>query len=319
MQPQMQELLDLEDNWLDREGLDEGDGRNVWLEEGIQLYTRFLELDRKEPRYSIMLADLYLQWGRDEKMRRGNYRRAYDILRRATIHSPGKPDAFYHLSFILAEEDRKWEAVLFYGKEALEMGIDGSRRIKLLCNLALAYTRIGYPRKGADLIKQAVILDVKKEHDWFIELYMDKIKKKHLEPILLKENNEKRKGITNHDVDTLLEDAMNGKYVLLNLAGSEKLVIGRKDTVRLEPKQAELLGYLIDNKGIYCGKSRIEKAVWNDQVLTPAVVKRYIAAIRRKLAQAIGRNDIKESVLRTTQNGEYVWNADIPAKVLRKG
>ncbi|MBU8919071.1 winged helix-turn-helix domain-containing protein [Bacillus sp. FJAT-29953] len=319
MQTQIEELLDFEDNWLDREGLDEGDGRNGWLEEGIRLYTRFLELDRKEPRYSIMLANLYLQLGRDEKIRRGNYLRAYDILRRATIYSPDKPDAFYHLSFILAEEDRKWEAVLFYGNEALEKGIDGSKRIKLLCNLALAYTRIGYPRKGSDLIREAVTLDVKKEQLWFIELYMDKMKKKQMEPILLKENDEKRKRITHHDIDQILDDAMNGKYVVLNLADSEKLVYGSSDTVRLEPKQAELLGYLIDNKGIYCDKSRIEKAVWNDQVLNPAVVKRYIAAIRRKLAQAMGRNDIKESVLRTTQNGEYVWIADIPAKVLRKG
>jgi hypothetical protein len=50
---------------------------------------------------------------------------------------PSKPDAFYHLSFIFANEERKWEAVLFYGKEALEKGIDGSKRIKLLCNVAL--------------------------------------------------------------------------------------------------------------------------------------------------------------------------------------
>ncbi|WP_423798219.1 winged helix-turn-helix domain-containing protein [Neobacillus sp. SAB-20_R2A] len=319
MHSKMEELLDFEDNWLDREGLDEGDGRNVWLEEGIRLYTRFQELDRKEPRYSIMLANLYLQLGRDEKMRRGNYRRAYEILRRATTYSPDKPDAFYHLSFILAEEDRKWEAVLFYGKEALEKGIDGSRRIKLLCNLALAYIRIGYPRKGEDLIREASTLDVKKEQLWFIELYRDKMKKRQMEPILLKGNDEKRKRITHHDMDQILEDAMNGKYVVLNLADSEKLVYGSSDTVRLEPKQAELLGYLIDNKGIYCDKNRIEKAVWNDQVLNPAVVKRYIAGIRGKLAQAMGRNDIRQSVLITTRNGEYVWNADIPAKVLRKG
>jgi tetratricopeptide (TPR) repeat protein len=109
----MEELLDWEDNWLERDGLDEGDERNAWLEEGINLYKQFFQLDPKEPRYAIMLADLYLQWGRDEKIRRGNYLKAYEILRKATIYSPSKPHAFYHLSFIFASQERKWEAVLF--------------------------------------------------------------------------------------------------------------------------------------------------------------------------------------------------------------
>ncbi|MFL6557815.1 MAG: hypothetical protein ACJ8MO_17075 [Bacillus sp. (in: firmicutes)] len=62
------EMLELEDNRLDLYGLDE-DERNLLLEEGIRLYQRFLDVDRKEPRYSIHLADLYLQLGRDGKMR----------------------------------------------------------------------------------------------------------------------------------------------------------------------------------------------------------------------------------------------------------
>ncbi|MFK4996982.1 hypothetical protein ACI2OX_03710 [Bacillus sp. N9] len=70
-----EDLLDLEDNWLEREGLDEGDQRNAWLEEGIELYSNFLKVDKKESRYAITLADLYLQLGRDEKMRREIIRR----------------------------------------------------------------------------------------------------------------------------------------------------------------------------------------------------------------------------------------------------
>lgn len=218
----MEELLDWEDNWLDRDGLDEGDERNAWLEEGINLYKQFLQLDPKEPRYAIMLADLYLQWGRDEKIRRGNYLKAYEILRKATIYSPSKPDAFYHLSFILASQERKWEAVLFYGKEALEKGIDGSKRIKLLCNVALGYARLGYIQKAMEYMKEACDLDKMGEHGWFIELYMDRIKKRVTEPILLKEPEEKRKTVSKHDANKVKEDAMEGKCVVLDLAADEK-------------------------------------------------------------------------------------------------
>jgi tetratricopeptide (TPR) repeat protein len=314
----MEELLDWEDDWLDRDGLDEGDERNAWLEEGINLYKQFLQLDPKEPRYAIMLADLYLQWGRDEKIRRGNYLKAYEILRKATIYSPSKPDAFYHLSFILASQERKWEAVLFYGKEALEKGIDGSKRIKLLCNVALGYARLGYIQKAMEYIKEACDLDKMGEHGWFIELYMDRIKKRVTEPILLKEPEEKRKTVSKHDANKVKEDAMEGKCVVLDLARDEKYFYAYHDTVRLERKEAEILGYLIDHQMTSCPKHRIEEAIWHDRPVGSTAVKRYIASLRRKLSQAMGRDDISENILVTTDEG-YEWKADIPSIVLRKG
>lgn len=313
-----EELLDWEDNWLDREELDEGDERNAWLEEGINLYKQFLQLDSKEPRYAIMLADLYLQWGRDEKIRRGNHHKAYNILRKATIYSPSKPDAFYHLSFIFANEERKWEAVLFYGKEALEKGIDGSKRIKLLCNVALGYARLGYFQKAMEYMKEACELDKMGEHGWFIELYKDRIKKRVTESILLKEPEEKRKTVSRHDANKVKEDAMEGKCVVLDLAADEKYFYAYKDTVRLERKEAEILGYLIEHQMTSCPKHRIEEAIWHDRPVGSTAVKRYIASLRRKLSQAMGRDDISENILVTTHEG-YEWKADIPSIVLRKG
>lgn len=313
-----EDLLDREDNWLDRDGLDEGDERNAWLEEGIKLYKEFMEVDKKEPRYAIMLADLYLQWGRDEKIRRGNHLRAYEILRKATIYSPAKPDAFYHLSFILANEERRWEAVLFYGKEALEKGISGSQKIKLLCNVALGYARLGYLHQAMECMKEAEGLDQQREHEWFIELYRDKMKKRVKEPILLKEPKEKRKTVSKNDYHQIKDDAMEGKCVVLDLVSDEKHFYAYNDAVRLERKEAEMLGYLIDHQMTSCPKTRIEEAVWLDRQVGPATVKRYIASLRRKLSQAMGRNDISNHILVTTTDG-YEWRADIKSIVLRKG
>jgi tetratricopeptide (TPR) repeat protein len=312
----MEELLDWEDNWLDREGIDEGDERSDWLEEGIKLYKQFLVLDKKEPRYSIMLADLYLQQGKDEKIRRGNHLQAYTTLRKATIYSPSKPDAFYHLSFVFANEKRQWEAVLFYGKEALEKGISGSKRIKLLCNLALGYSRLGYIQQGLDYIEEARRLDSVHEHEWFIELYMDKIKLNVKEPILLKEQKESRKRVSKEDYRRIKEDAMEGKCVVLDLAADEKHFYALNDAVRLERKEGEILGYLMDHQMTSCPKISIEEAIWIDKKVSKTTVKRYIASLRNKLAQALGRNDITESILVTTVDG-YLWKAGIPSIVLR--
>ncbi|MCV9885130.1 helix-turn-helix domain-containing protein [Metabacillus halosaccharovorans] len=310
------ELQDWEDNWVESDGLDEGEERNAWLEEGVELYKQFIQMDKREPRYSITLSELYLEVGRDEKIKKGNQIRAYETLRLATIHAPNKPDAFYHLSFVLAKEKRRWEAVLFYSNEALEKGITSSRRIKLLCNMALGYARLGYITKSLKLFEEARKLDVHLDHEWFIELYSDRIKENRREPILLKETNEKRKFVSREDYKIVIDDAMDGKCVVLDLTKENKFFRAIKDDIRLERKEAEILGYLMDHSMTSCPKKCIEESIWDDRKVSASAVKRYITSIRRKLSQAMGREDIAESVLITTNDG-YQWRSDIPSVVLR--
>ncbi|MGY0693758.1 winged helix-turn-helix domain-containing protein [Virgibacillus sp. FSP13] len=314
----MEALEDLESDWLEREDLEVDDERNAWLEEGIDLYEQFISLNKREPRFSVTLASLYLELGRDEKIRRGNYQRAYNILRRATIHAPNNPDAYYHLSFILAGQDRKWEAVIFYGKEALEKGLDNSKKIKLLCCLALGYIRLGYLQKANKLIDDAYNLDKDLEHEWFIELYTDRMRKKHSEPILLKEPEKKRKNISRQDSEKLKEDAMEGNSFVLDLTQDIKYFNAKNDAVRLENKEAEVLGFLIDNQMTSCSRQKIEEAVWHDKDISSTSVKRYISSLRRKLVQAIGCENIAETVL-VTIDGKYQWKADTESIVLRRG
>ncbi|MCL7748740.1 helix-turn-helix domain-containing protein [Halalkalibacter alkaliphilus] len=313
----LDELLDLEDDWLNRDGLGEGDERQAWIEEGIDLYKKFLRTNRNESRYSIMLADLYLEWGRDEKIRHGNERRAYDILRKAALHSPKKPDPYYHLSFILANQDRKWEAALFYGKEALEKGIAGSKKIKLLCNLALGYARLDFNQQSEEYMKETKHLDQAGEHEWFIELYEDKIRENMREPILLKEAESKRRPVSKRDSEKLKDDAMAGNCVVVDLAGDVKYFYGFQDTVRLERREAEVLGFLMDHNAQVCSKAKIENGVWLDQEVAASTIKKYITNIRKKLSKAMNREDIKEQVLITTDDG-YMWKADIASFVLRR-
>lgn len=59
---------------------------------------------------------------------------------------------------------------------------------------------------------------------------------------------------------------------------------GINDSVRLEPKQAEILGYLIDHQMKPCPKKDIEAAIWLDHKVGPTTVRRYISGIRGKLS-----------------------------------
>lgn len=309
----LEELQNKEDNWMDREGIDE---RQVWLEEGIQLYEQFLEIDPREPRYAVSLAKLYLEWGRDEKIRHGNHRRAYEILQRATFYAPNHPDAFYHLSFVLAKEERRWEAALFHAKEALENGIRGNQEIKLYCNAALAYARLGYLKKSLNNIKLARKLDIDHENEWFIQLYEDKLKKRKIEPILINESNHSRKAITKDDYESMKEKAMDGECLVLDLANDKKYFYAEHDAVGLEPREAEVLGFLIDRSGTVQSQKSIAAAIWHERNVNDSTVKRYISSVRRKIQQAIPDTDVS-LILQTDEQG-YVWKNPMDCYVLRR-
>jgi len=140
--------------------------------------------------------------------------------------------------------------------------------------------------------------------------------KKRLEPILLKEPDKKRKNITNQDAMKLKDDAMDEKCVVLDLVATDIYIYAQNDAVPLERRQAEILGYLIDQQRKSCSRQKIEEAIWHDQLVSSSAVKRYISALRKILSQALGRDDIAKNVLVTIGNG-YEWRAEIPSYVLR--
>ncbi len=127
-----------------------------------------------------------------------------------------------------------------------------------------------------------------------------------------------RKTVSKHDVNQVKEDAMEGKCVVLDLVGDEKYVYAYNDSVRLERKEAEVLGCLMDHVMISCSEHSIEQSIWYDRPVGNSAVKRYIASLRRKLDQAMGSDDIAENILVTTEEG-YAWKTDIPSIVLRNG
>jgi len=315
----VQELKDWEQDWMDREDPSNDLEYSSWIEEGINLYEQLIKADRQDSQSSIMLADLYTRWGRDEKIRRGNQDKAERILRRATLYSPERPDAFYHLSFIFAQKERQWEAALFYGKEALEKGVKGDKKIKLLCNLALGYAKLGFRKKARDYLREAKESDVLKNNEWFIELYADKVNHTGRPSLLLKEPLEKRKVSSRQELNYLIEESTEGKCVVLDLASDKKIFHGTQDTARLERREAEILGYLMDNHLNSCSRRQIEKAIWLEQEVSEVTVRRYIGTLRNKLSQALGltRDDIEKKILITTLKG-YMWKPDIPCYTFRR-
>lgn len=317
----LKELQNVEDDWWDREGLGDEDEHNAWLEEGVGLFKDYIRLDPKETRYRITLADLYLRWGRDEKIRLGNKRQAEKILRHAVRFSPESPDPYYHLSFLTAETGRReeqWASALFYAKESLEYNLDEKKKIKLLCNMALGYMHLGLREKAQELIVEADQLDMKNknEFDWFVQLYADKLKTVSHGKWLHKIPEQNREVVSKKRYDEIIDMAIDGNCVVLDLSQTYRYFYGKYDALKLEAREAGVLGYLMERSNQPCSKEDIEKAVWIGGEIGETAVKRYISSIRRKLKKAMKREDIKESVL-VWENGYYIWKLDMKQHVLR--
>ena len=155
----LQELKNLQEEWLYMDqSEEEEDFRQEWVEQGIEIHKALIQKklnDEDKAIYYRSLADLYLEYGRSEKMIQGNYRTAFTYLQRAARMVPEKGDMFYHLAF-LAENmtygSEKWESAAFYAKEALERGLGIDKQIKIWCLLGKAYLELGFTKDAGSLL-----------------------------------------------------------------------------------------------------------------------------------------------------------------------
>ncbi|KGX89176.1 histidine kinase [Pontibacillus litoralis JSM 072002] len=85
--------------------------------------------------------------------------------------------------------------------------------------------------------------------------------------------------------------------------------------MQLERREAEILGFLMDHRGMSRSKQAIAKAVWLDRQVGESTVKTYISRLRRKLSHA-SSCEIESSFIVTTEEG-YEWKTDLQFYVLR--
>lgn len=316
-----EEILELEQDWSNREIVVEGLERQDWLNDGIKLYRKFLKIkgfDAKDQvKFRTKLANLYLAFGRDEKIRMANFQKASTYLFEAARYDPENPLPYYHLAFLmenLQDPQRKWEAIGFYAKESLEKGIAGVRKIKLLALLGMAYGKIGLSAQGDQYFKEATQLDEDGYYKVVIERYsLESKKSKGL--FFITGSYTFTNFITTQDYDDYHDQALDGKCCILDLTKEQYCFIGDKDTVPLANKEAELLAFLIEQKAP-CPKRKIESYIWEDQDVTGSTVKKYISTLRKKISECMKECETDRKLIETTQLG-YQWNSQIPTYVIR--
>ncbi|WP_186579797.1 tetratricopeptide repeat protein [Aquibacillus kalidii] len=250
--PRKEELEHKLDEWMQREDdYEEPDFRQEWVEEGINLHKELLrgKLSQQDAAmYKYTLANLYLEYGRSEKIISGNKRTAFRYLRQAARAQTDIGDAFYHLAFLaedMTKGTEKWESVAFYAKEALEDGrrMDVDKQIKIWSLLGKAYHELGFKDKAATCFSESKQLD---REDEFIR-FRDNYSKKDAHPstfVRLSNGSSAKVSSRRAWRDELIEKSQQGKCYVMDIGRRGTTLHGNGSYVELNVKYAEILKLL---------------------------------------------------------------------------
>jgi hypothetical protein len=85
----IQQLKQQIEDWEDFQGIDDEETEQEWIQAGITLYERCIEVDKEnKSEYLQSLSMLCLNYGRNEKMKFSNFQRALRYLKQATYTAP---------------------------------------------------------------------------------------------------------------------------------------------------------------------------------------------------------------------------------------
>lgn len=111
----MEELLEYESDWLDRED----ESSQSWINEGVKLYEYLSRANRNELRYRETLLNLLLLQGEDLKLQHHAYKKAKRSFQTIIEIDPEHSKAYYRLGFLYFYEN-EWVKAMDAFQQALK-------------------------------------------------------------------------------------------------------------------------------------------------------------------------------------------------------
>ena len=299
----IQHLKQQLEDWEDMEGIDGEEEEQEWIQAGITLYENCIEIDKEnKSEYLQALSRLYLNLGRNEKMKFSNFERAVRNLKQATYIDPKDPRPCYHLSFLL-EKQNNYEGALFYAERAIKLGLDEKLTDKLFCNMALCYFKLVF---FADSYKYLYMVEEKAKNDPTLAIF--------LKPYQAKIKASKRKGYVplSQQHGTLIEteeeienSVSNGERVVLIIHPYRSELNGEVESVALSSVNTQIVeAIMLSEAGLTI--PQIADVLWgyNSIDMSDSYVPRMINKIRSDIKKVTG---IEGKQLLITVGNRYVW------------
>jgi tetratricopeptide (TPR) repeat protein len=295
------------EDWESMQGIDEEEEEQEWIRAGITLYEKCIEADKEnESEYLQALSRLYLNFGRNEKMKFSNFSRAVRYLKQAAYIDSKDPRPCYHLSFLL-EKQNNYEGALFYAERAIKLGLDEKLTDKLYCNLAFCYYKLFY---FADSFKYLFMVEEKAKINPVLAIF--------LKPYQAKIKASKKKGYValSEQHGTLIESeeeiensVSNGERAVIIIHPYRSELNGEVESVSLSPVNTQILeAVMLSEEGLSI--PQIADVLWgyNAIDMSASYVPRMVKQIRTDIKKATGIDG--KQILKTVGN-IYVWNHEL--------
>lgn len=303
----MENILQLKqqlDDWENMQGIDEEEEEQEWIQSGITLYEKCIEVDKQnKSEYLQELSRLYLNLGRNEKMKFSNFERAVRNLKQAAYIAPEDPRPCYHLSFLL-ERKGNYEGALFYAERALKLGLDDKQSYKLFCNMALCYYRLllfkdaySYLFRVEEKAREDRVLST------FLTPYQAKIKvskKKGYIPLT------EQHGTLVETEDDIEYSVSNGERAVLIIHPYRTELNGSEECVSFSTVNTQILeAVMLSKDGLTV--AQLSEVLWEYDAneMSSSYVPRMVRSIRSDIEKATGIDG--KQLLKMT-NGHYVWD-----------
>lgn len=309
----LESLLKQEIEWENSQGLEPED---VWLRDGIDLYRDLAEAQPSETRFKVSLGRLLLQLGRSRKERSMNYREAKKIFEELLSIEPDSIYGNYHLGFLrFLQHD--WNGALSYFLRIKNPNkLLPLQTIKLLCCSAICYKKTGDKEAANKRLAEAMKNNT--DHTYTTELaFIEAMMENEEHPYILMIDQQPPIQITKEQADEISLNWQQG-YLVLDFQpsrseiGREKyLFTGPRDSVLLQPKEAEFLRYLVTHKRR--NSSQILRDIWPNAA-SDDVIRRYVVRLRKSLQRCFSES--MDEIIISRYGQGYEWSYRMPCKVI---
>lgn len=299
----IQQLKQQLEDWEDMQGIDGEEEEQEWIQAGITLYEKCIKVDKEnKSEYLLALSRLYLNLGRNEKMKFSNFDRAVRNLKQATYIDGKDPRPCYHLSFLL-EKQNNYEGALFYAERAIKLGLDDKLTDKLFCNMALCYYKLMFL---SDAFKYLFKVEEKAKYEPVLAIF--------LKPFQAKIKASKSKGYiplsqqhgTLVETEVEIENSVSsGERVVLIIHPYQTELNGEVESVPFSSVNTQILeAVMLSEEGLSI--AQIAEVLWgyNSLDMSVSYVPRMINKIRTDIKKATG---IDGKQLLKTVGSHYVW------------
>lgn len=283
----------------------------AWLKEGIKLFRGLLQTEPDNTDYKVELAKLLVRSGEDEKLVHVNLMNAKELFNEVLALFPDDANALYRMGHIHFDT-QDYEKSIEYFTKAIHSSLSKIRLFRAYATMAKAFYKLGDDLEAIRYLDKAI--DSDEEHNFSSEI------------------NEVRALITQKGQQTRAIRYPDGTYMLATIDDIEKVQMenedneatldiahlrptfsGPKDVAELQPKEAEVLKYLIE-KGRIVSKEELIQYVWpEDEAPETTSIKPIISKINRKVKKCLPENTQNPIVNKRGQG--YKWSS-IDTKII---